>query len=133
MRGPRRIAVVLASALAPAGCGAFTDPATRLAYDIEEATSRMGREDGATTTLVHPMPSRAGECTGPYRVQLDEADALVVWCYDGTGKTVSSHGTTYHRRFTETERTLILTKPAGSPLRIRFERRSGRPVIVAAS
>ena len=36
-------------------------------------------------------PSRAGQCDGPYRVQLDKVGAMIIWCKDTAGKTVSSH------------------------------------------
>lgn len=110
--------------------GCVTDAATRLAYDIEAAAGRVGRPDGARYTLVHRTPSNSGECVGPYKVQLDNAGLIVVWCKDATGdRTVSSHSTSYHRRFVDTPETHILDKPAGEALVIDLERRGGRVVI----
>jgi hypothetical protein len=109
--------------------GCFTDAATRLAYDIEDGAGRLGHEAGATYSIRHDTPSKPGECTGPYTVQLDKAGALIVWCKDAAGNTVSSHSTSYHSRFVDTPKTYILEKPAGSTLIIDIERRGGRAVI----
>ena len=125
----RRIAASLVLAVAAGGCGFFTDAATRLAYDLEGAASRLGRAEGARYTLVHKTPSRSGECVGPYKVQLDKVGALVIWCYDEGGTTVSSHSTSYHSRYVAIPETVILDKPARSPLTIDLERRGGRAVI----
>jgi hypothetical protein len=65
-------------------------------------------------------------------VQLDKVGMLVIWCKDETGKTVSSHTTSYHARFVDTPRTYILDKPAGSMLTIDIERRGGRAVVTNA-
>lgn len=110
-----------------AGC--FTDAATRLAYDIEDGAGRLGREAGATYSIRHKTPSAPDECTGPYTVQFDKVGALIVWCKDAAGNTVSSHSTSYHSRFVDTPKTLILEKLAGSTLVIDIERRGGRAVI----
>jgi hypothetical protein len=110
--------------------GCFTDAATRLAFDIEAGAGRVGGNDGARFTLVHRTPSKSGECVGPYKVQLDAVGAIIIWCRDFTGdKIVSSHSTSYHRRFVETPQTHILDKPAREALVIEFERRGGRVVI----
>lgn len=112
--------------------GCLTDAATRLAYDIEAGAGRVGRTDGARYTLVHRAPSSAGECVGPYRVQLDKVGAIVVWCKDAAGdKTVSSHSTSYHARFVDTPETRIVDKPANEALVIELERRVGRIVIAS--
>ena len=62
-------------------------------------------------------------------MQLDKVGALVIWCKDETGKTVSSHSTSYHARVVDTPQTYILEKPAGSILTIDIERRGDRAVI----
>jgi len=131
--GVRFELVALAGALAAAACGPFTDAATRLAYDIENGSERLGDDDGARYALIHQTPSRPGDCEGSYKVQLDDVGAIIIWCRDPAGAAVSSHSTSYHRRFVETARTFILDKPAGSPLTIVLERRRGRPVIVDVS
>jgi hypothetical protein len=62
-------------------------------------------------------------------VQLDQVGAIIIWCYDTAGHTVSSHSTTYHSRFVNTPQTYLLDKPAGATLTIELERRHGRAVI----
>jgi hypothetical protein len=117
---------------AAAGCDAFTDAATRIAYDIEAGAGRLGKEAGATYSIRHTTPSKSGECVGPYKVQLDKVGALIIWCKEETGKTVSSHSTSYHARFVDTPQTYILEKPAGSTLAIDIERRGSRAVVTNA-
>jgi hypothetical protein len=107
----------------------LTDAATRLAYNIESGSNRLGPETGATLSILHHTPSRPGECDGPYAVQFDKVGALIIWCKDAAGHTVSSHSTSYHARFVDTPSTFVLEKPAGSDLTIDIERRGGRAVI----
>ena len=116
-----------------AGCSWLSDPATRLAYDLEAASGDLADEEGARLILVHETPSAAGQCEGAYRVQLDDVGALIVWCFDASGATVSSHSTTYHRSYVDTARTIIVDKPAGAPLRVELVRRNGRATIAEAS
>jgi hypothetical protein len=127
----QRLGLSLALLSAIAGCGVFTDAATRIAYDIEAGAGRLGRENGARYSIQHHTPSKAGECVGPYVVQLDKVGALVIWCKDEAGTTVSSHSTTYHGRFVDTPLTYKLNKPAGSTLTIDIERRGSRAVIAS--
>ena len=115
--------------IAVTGCDLATDPATRLAYELEAGTGRLGREAGATYTVQHNQPSKSGECVGPYKVQLDKVGALIIWCNDATGHTVSSHSTSYHARFVDTPQTYIVEKSAGTALTIDLERRNDRAVI----
>ncbi len=115
-----------------AGCDAFTDAATRIAFDIEAGAGHLGKEAGGKYTIQHKTPSKAGECIGPYKVQLDKVGALIIWCKDETDKTVSSHSTSYHARFVDTSQTYILEKPAGSTLTIDIERRGNRAVVTNA-
>lgn len=126
-RKPWRLLATLAAMAS--GCGAFTDAATRIAYDIEAGEKQLGRASDARHSIRHETPSRAGECTGPYKVQIDKVGALVIWCHDSSGTIVSSHSTTYHGRFVDAPQTWILDKPAGSTLVIDLERRDGRAVI----
>jgi hypothetical protein len=120
-----RARIVLATTLLLSGC--WTDTATRLAYDLESAATRVGSAEGATYTLVHRVPSKNGECAGPYRVQFDKVGAIIVWCKDlGANTTVSSHSTSYHARFVDTPETYILDKRAKEPLLLELERRGGR-------
>jgi len=114
---------------AVAGCDIATDAATRLASDIEAGANRLGSEPGAEYSIQHHTPSKSGECVGPYKVQLDEVGALIIWCMDAAGQTVSSHSTSYHARFVDTPQTFLLEKPAGATLTIELERRGDRAVI----
>jgi hypothetical protein len=111
------------------GCDIATDAATRLAYDIEAGAGQLGNKAGARYSIEHHTPSKSGECVGPYTVQLDMVGALIVWCKDATGDTVSSHSTSYHARFVDTPGTHLLQKSAGTTLTIDLERRNGRAVI----
>jgi hypothetical protein len=112
------------------GCDIGTDAATRLAYDIEAGSNRLGKGAGAKYSIEHKTPSKAGECAGPYTVQLDKVGAMIIWCRDNVGKAVSSHSTSYHGRFVDTPQTYLLEKPAGGTLIIDLERRDGRAVVV---
>lgn len=126
--GPRRL-LLLICLIALASCDIATDAATRLAYDIEAGASRLGSEAGATYSIQHTTPSKAGECDGPYKVQLDRVGALIIWCKDTAGSTVSSHSTSYHARFVDTPRTYILEKSAGTTLTIDIARYNEQVVI----
>ncbi len=97
--------------IAVTGCDVVTDAATRLAY------------------VRHQTPSASGQCTGPYTVQLDKVGAIIIWCKDASGETVSSHSTSYHGRYVDTPTTHLLDKEAGSTLTIDLERRSGRAIV----
>ncbi|MGH8129872.1 MAG: hypothetical protein ACRES3_03345 [Steroidobacteraceae bacterium] len=114
---------------AVAGCETATDAATRLASDIEAGADRLGSEDDATYSIQHDTPSKSGECTGPYKVQLDRVGAMIIWCKDAAGEIVSSHSTSYHARFVDTPQTFLLDKDAGTTLTIDLERHDGRAVI----
>jgi len=124
---------ILALTIAAAGCENWTDPATRLASELEIASRKLGSADGVRYTLVHKEPSKPGECEGRYRVQFNKVGALIVWCFDDEGNTTASGSTTYHSNFLETERDFIVDKQAGTPLQIRLERHGNKAVIVDAS
>lgn len=113
--------------------GCLTDAATRIAYDIEAGAQRVGYVDGSKFTLTHRTPSKRGECEGSYTVQLDKVGAIIIWCKDVQGaQVVSSHSTSYHRRFVDTLHTTLLEKKAGETLFIELERRRGRIIITEA-
>lgn len=116
-------------AAALGGCGVTTDPATRIAYDIEAKVGQLASEEDATFVIRHQTPSLKGQCDGPYKVQFDEVGALIIWCNDSAGQNVSSHSTSYHARFVDTRETRIVEKARGSTRSIRIERNGGRPVI----
>jgi hypothetical protein len=115
--------------LSLAACGFATDPATRLAADLEAGAGQLRPDNGATDSVHHATPSRAGQCDGPYRVQLDKVGAMIIWCYDAAGNTVSSHSTSSHSRAVDTPRTWIVDKGAGETLIVDLERRGDRAVI----
>jgi hypothetical protein len=125
-----RMIWITAAAIAASACDFATDPATRLAYDIEAGADLLGSEDGATFNIRHVTPSKSGECTGTYKVQLDKVGALVIWCKDAAGEMVSSHSTSYHARFVETPQTYLIDKEAGETLTLELGRRGTRAVIV---
>jgi hypothetical protein len=125
----RRTATVAIVAVALPLVACFTDAATRLAGDIKAGAGRTGRSEGAITLLEHETPSTRGQCAGPYKVQVDRNGAIIVWCYDADGNTVSSHSTSMHRPAVDTLETFIVQKDAGETLSIRLERRAGRVVI----
>ena len=132
---PDRLRVFCVAALALmliAGCGDWTDAATRIAYDLKAGAASLGAEEGAVYVVRH-APARAGECTGPFKVQFDQVGALVIWCQDAAGNTISSHSTSYHSNYVDTAQTSILDRPAGAELSIHLERRHGRAVIVEVS
>jgi hypothetical protein len=122
--------LALLAALLLAGCSMdWTDAATRLAADLDSGSRRVGKSDGERATVVHRTPSKEGECMRKYTVQIDEAGAIIIWCYGETGEVVSSHSTSSHNRSVVTPRTFILDKGAGEPLTIELERQGGRVLI----
>lgn len=125
----RHSSYALLSILLVSCFGDWTDAATRIAYDIESSVGRLGRSDGDRLTVEHLTPSKAGECTGPYTVQFDQVGALIIWCKDDAGTTVSSHSTSYHNNYVVTAKTWILEKGAGESLLIDLERHGTRVVI----
>jgi len=126
--GSKNIFIVLM--LLISSCGSFTDPATRIAYDIEESVKQL-KKRGDKYTLYHKTPSKTGECEGPYKVQFDKVGALIIWCNNEAGDTISSHSTSYHGRFVDTPETYILDKGAGETLVIELERHSNKAVILS--
>lgn len=123
-----RLLFMLACVAAVCGCD-VTDPATRIAHDIETGTAQLGSAEGAAATIRHEFPSKAGECVGPYRVQVDKTGALLVWCKDDGGATVSSHSTSYAARFARAPQTYIVDKPARATLEIDLVRQQGQAVV----
>ena len=128
MPGIARILIAFAL-ISMTGCDVVTDAATRLAYDIKAGANRLGGQDGAVHRIHHQTPSAPGQCTGPYTVQLDKVGAIIIWCKDASGETVSSHSTSYHARYVDTPTTHLLDKEPGSTLIIDLERHSGRAIV----
>ena len=113
-----------------AACGAFEDPATRLAFAIERGAAHLPARDGARYTLRYRAPGRLRADGDSYSVQLDRVGALLVWYKDANGAVVDSGSTSYHSRYVETPRTYKVNKPSTSPLLIVFQRRGDRAVII---
>jgi len=107
----------------------LTDAATRIAADLHAGADRVGTTDGDSVIVVHRTPSKEGECMGSYKVQIDDAGAIIIWCYADSGEVVSSHSTSSHNRSVVTPQTFILDKGAGEPLTIELARRGGRVLI----
>ena len=122
----RHAAALLALLLA----ACVTDPATRLAGDLESAAGSVGHAEGSRHSLTHRVPSKHGECEGRYKVQADAVGALIIWCLDASGgRTVSSHSTSSHNKKVQSRRTFIVEKAAGEALVIELVRQGGRVVI----
>jgi len=130
MRLPRKLCLWMLVLAGIPGCGGLTDGATRIAYAIEAGVGGLAGTDGARHRISGISPAQGSECTGPYTVQFDQVGALIIWCKDASGATVSSHSTTYHGRFVDTAQTFKLVKTAGSTLTVALERRGGRAVVV---
>ncbi len=122
--------LLLACLIIAAGCDAFTDPATRLAYGIEAGANHLGSAEGSIYSIQDLTPATSSACNGPYTAQLDKVGALIVWCRDAAGHTIASGSTSYHARFVYTPKTYIVNKPTGSTLTIDLERRDGHVVII---
>lgn len=123
------IALIFLTVLLHTGCDSFTDPATRIAYDIESSVAELYKS-GGQYILYHKTPSKTGECEGPYKVQFDKVGALIVWCRNAAGEVVSSHSTSYHARFVTIPETRIVDKGAGETLIIELKRRGSKTTIV---
>jgi hypothetical protein len=129
----KALAVLSIGLVALPGCFLdFSDASTRIAADLQRGADQLGSQAGARYTVRHHEPSKAGECEGPYTVQLDKVGALIIWCKDAAGATVSSHSTTSHAPYVDTPQTYILDKAAGTDLVIELERRGERAVVVGA-
>lgn len=138
----RRALPLLLAALLTGGC---SDAATRVAYDIESGTKRLGSAEGARVDIRH-VPSRWPEgCAGSYTLHLGkgsatgdgngnfhinrDADGLSVRCVNSSGNP-HAWGTTYHLRFVDVPETMEIGKQDGQAAVIEVERKSGRPVVV---
>ena len=125
--------------------GACSDAATRVAYDIESGTKKLGSAEGARIEIRH-VPSRWPEgCAGSYTLHLGkgsatadgngnfhinrDADGLSVRCFNSSGNP-HAWGTTYHLRFVDVPETVDLQKQGGEVAVIEVERKSGRAVVV---
>lgn len=48
------------------------------AADLEDGADRLPLQEGATDALHHATPSLAGQCDGPYKVQLDRVGETLI-------------------------------------------------------
>ncbi|BDD86547.1 hypothetical protein [Desulfofustis limnaeus] len=132
MHRPWRLLLLgLLFCLPTAACDLFSDGATRIAYQIKDGVKKLERREGAVYHLTEVTPEGFRQCSGPYTVQFDRVGAVIVWCRDTVGTTVSSHSTSYHRRFVTTEATTIIDKGTGETLTITLERRGSRAHLTA--
>ena len=125
--------------------GACTDAATRVAYDIESGSKKLGSAEGSRVEIRH-VPSRWPEgCAGSYTLHIGkgmatadgngnfhinrDADGLSVRCYNSSG---NPHvwGTTYHLRFVDVSEVVEMEKQGGEAIVIAVERKAGRAVVV---
>jgi hypothetical protein len=128
----RTILITIASLALQSCGGTFTDPATRLAAELKSAADVVAKPEGARHTHIHRTPSRPGECEGPYRVQIDEVGALIVWCKSATsGETLSSHSTSSHADVVAAKETFIVDKRPSEDLVIDLARIGGKVTVVA--
>jgi hypothetical protein len=137
----RAVALVALAMLA----GACSDAATRVAYDIESGTKKLGSRDGSRVEISH-VPSRWPEgCAGSYTLHLGkgsatadgsgnfrinrDADGLSVRCYNSSGNP-HAWGTSYHLRFVDVPEAVEIEKQGGEATVIEVERKAGRAVVV---
>jgi hypothetical protein len=125
--------------------GACSDAATRVAYEIESGTKKLGSAEGARIEIRH-VPSRWPDgCAGSYTLHLGkgsatadgngnfhinrDTDGLSVRCFNSSGNP-HAWGTTYHLRFVDVPETVDIQKQGGEVAVIEVERKSGRAVVV---
>jgi hypothetical protein len=124
---------------------ACTDAATRVAYDIESGTRKLGSQDGARAEIRHTPKRSPGGCAGSYTLLIGRgssdnlgnnnfrirgnSDGLSVRCYASDGN-LHAWGTTYHLRFVDVPEAIQIEKKWGETTVIDVERRSGRALVV---
>lgn len=113
-------------------CADFlTDGATRVAYELEQASAKLPAKNHARYVMQHLPKPRPEGCEGAYRLQLSADSLLGIWCFDSrSGAVTGSHTTTYHLRFVQVPRTWIVDKRSGEQTIITLERQTGRAVVV---
>jgi hypothetical protein len=133
---------IVAGMLFLSGC---TDAATRVAYDLERGSGRLGSREGARQDVSH-VPRRWPEgCAGSYTLRLDRGSAVAlghnnfrttegsgglhVRCFAGDGNP-HSWGTTYHLRFVDVPAPVQVDKKYGETAVIELQRINGRAVVV---
>jgi hypothetical protein len=125
--------------------GACSDAATRVAYDIESGTRRLGSAEGARADESHAPRSWPEGCSGSYTLRIEKGAAankgdnnfriiensggLSVRCHGHDGN-LSGWGTTYHLRFVDVPAAVEVRKDGGETAVIQVQRVSGRAVVV---
>lgn len=118
------------------GC---TDAATRVAYDIERGSTKLGSADGSRATVSHGPRSLPEGCSGAYTLQMGKGmrpnpgepitspytAAISVKCDGGIDYT-----TTYHLNFVSVPSRLEIRKQIGETVLIDLERVAGKAIIV---
>ena len=124
---------------------ACSDAATRVAYDIESGTRRLGSAEGARVEIPHTPQSWPAGCAGSYVLRIEKGTAvgdghgnfdvgansggLSVRCYGQDGS-AAAWGTTYHLRFVDVPATVEVEKKRGETAVIEVQRLSGRAAVV---
>ena len=107
-----------------------TDAATRVAYDLEAGAKRFRKAPTVAATVEHSPKATPEGCPGGYTLQLSEESALLVWCQDSiAGPAVSSHTTTYHLKYVDVPRTLIIHKGRGQHVWLDLAKDDDRIVV----
>jgi hypothetical protein len=137
-----RAVALVAIAMFASAC---TDAATRVAYDIESGSKKLGSAEGSRIEIRH-VPSRWPEgCAGSYTLHIGkgsatadgngnfhinrDANGLSVRCYNSSGNP-HAWGTTYHLRFMDVPEAVDIEKQGGAAAVIEVERRGGRAAVV---
>jgi len=108
-----RISMVLFAIVHLSGCVLLTDPATRLAYDIQDAALELEASDLNEIAFRH----KPYGVEDHYRVMIQTTNPAVE-CNGSLG--VGRSGTSYHGRFVTVPETLEVRKRKGESLLIRL-------------
>ena len=101
-------------------CGTvMTDAATRLAFDIRDHAVELNRSDASSITFLHQPIANPEGCAAAYTITIAPRGSIGVHC-DGRG-----YGTTYHRKFTDTERALSASHSAGEATKVTLRKTAG--------
>jgi hypothetical protein len=133
---PRRLGLasaVLGVVAAAAGCGAFSDAATRLAEDVGDGAGRLRRSTVQESAVVHVPRAHPEGCSGAYQVTFQESlhhpnsgGSILVGCVGSTNfVTVGySYSTTSHLNYVRVPKELRIEKQAGVPLTVMLRKAS---------
>lgn len=101
------------------GCVFFTDAATRVAYEIEDATHEMRRQGLASYEFIHVPKAWPSGVHGPWELRIQKSDQQPG---EGAAICIGRSGTTYHKNFVRVPRTLSVKKQAGEGCVIMLRR-----------